>query len=535
MGDMLSYISNFLRLKNISITDLFLKANITKGKFYRFVKEPYRFSDLELERISNVLSLSASERENLFAYKQHDSNFESDPKASLLSFDDIIFNKAKIDINDDELIYNLFYQNVISKETANTLTNKIISKNYLGENFTMKKITLYILNCINEEKLLPIFNLAYKLNELSKDKFDLNIVHYIHLSENNMKIKTNCFRNFCQMGFFINYNVKWVNLSESNWGRHMNYCLLNMTDDNEERFLHINVRNSDEVYCYWSEDKNLHRFLALGIEELYNTKSIKKMNISDYNIQIYKKTQEYSKILVHFSLCFDNILNKIWDSKIQDIQTNADKIVNKLSYGRDDNNYADKQLVLNYLVNTLRERFELNEVKETINLIHSSGLEKFIDDYTIYEAVSLEIKFNDEQIIEQLKCIQERLGQSKLNHQRYYIIKSDTDKCLKLPKLPSSIDHNYYSYVIFRSDSIYVNSPCSENFISSEIYIEDSYLSKDFYDYIVEKLINDEERNRESSKIMTDKQANDFIAMLIAKVKNRSSINPNEHRTHDKT
>ena len=82
--------------------------------------------------------------------------------------------------------------------------------------------------------------------------------------------------------------------------------------------------------------------------------------------------------------------------------------------------------------------------------------------------------------------------------------------------------YDYFSYVIFRDCVVYVNSPYSKNCISSEVRVENEAFSVVFYDYIVEEAINDENRDKNSSIVMSDAQADEFIKPLIKKVETRN-------------
>ena len=68
MSDLLSFIAGNLKQNRMTVDEFCRKVGISRQKFYRFVKEPRRFSDDQIRSIIEVLSLSDSEVQALESY-----------------------------------------------------------------------------------------------------------------------------------------------------------------------------------------------------------------------------------------------------------------------------------------------------------------------------------------------------------------------------------------------------------------------------------------------------------------------------------
>ena len=68
MSDLLSFIAGNLKQNRMTVDEFCRKVGISRQKFYRFVKEPRRFSGDQIRSIIEVLSLSDSEVQTLESY-----------------------------------------------------------------------------------------------------------------------------------------------------------------------------------------------------------------------------------------------------------------------------------------------------------------------------------------------------------------------------------------------------------------------------------------------------------------------------------
>ena len=68
MSDLLSFIAGNLKQQSMTVDEFCRKIGISRQKFYRFVKEPRRFSGDQIRSIIEVLSLSDSEVQALESY-----------------------------------------------------------------------------------------------------------------------------------------------------------------------------------------------------------------------------------------------------------------------------------------------------------------------------------------------------------------------------------------------------------------------------------------------------------------------------------
>jgi hypothetical protein len=210
------------------------------------------------------------------------------------------------------------------------------------------------------------------------------------------------------------------------------------------------------------------------------------------------------KVLVHISLCFDNVDPDILQELFDNNPDKHNHIVNVIL----GSNYTDVKYsssVLNGLLSVMKQRYVVGEKNGAINLIYSSGLRKFVSDRVTFETRDFGIEFEAKQITRQLMNIRERLNHSAAGKQSYYIIKSDS-------LLPDNSYDRFNYYVCFKGDSAFFASPKTMEYFSGVI-IGDVAFSNDFYGYLSSLV---ERRNESDSKIMNDDEARTFIDSLIA-------------------
>ena len=68
MEDFLSFLAGNIKKKGMTVNEFCSRVGISRQKFYRFVREPRRFSEENIAKIQAVLGLSSSEAETLRSY-----------------------------------------------------------------------------------------------------------------------------------------------------------------------------------------------------------------------------------------------------------------------------------------------------------------------------------------------------------------------------------------------------------------------------------------------------------------------------------
>ena len=92
MDNMRDFISFYLKRKGIGIDDLLAACGIGRSMFYRFLKEPFRFSDAQLELISKSLDILDKEKSKLLAFKSDYRPADSTSKEIETEIRGIIFS-----------------------------------------------------------------------------------------------------------------------------------------------------------------------------------------------------------------------------------------------------------------------------------------------------------------------------------------------------------------------------------------------------------------------------------------------------------
>jgi hypothetical protein len=289
----------------------------------------------------------------------------------------------------------------------------------------------------------------------------------------------------------------------------------------------MSIGADGSIHGFWSAENELFRFLSLGLERILHKEPPKKITIDDFNRLYYTCTQEYPKLQIHFSLCIDLLIPEILEYAFGEVKKQPqllDGLLAVLASGRPDAAISGETL-MTQLVQTLILRYELNERQEAINVIHSSGIERFARERQIEEIQQLQtgIQYGDDLMKKQLLHIRERLGaNAKPGNQIYYILKhkeKDPDSAAELPALflPKS-NRDYCAYIIFRGHLTFLLSPKTDLMLSAEVTLEDEAFSKDFYDDITNKMLDPKQRESAAADVMTDKDAEAFLDSLIEKL-----------------
>lgn len=545
MNDMLTFITKYMKRKDkMVMQDLMDASKMSRAKFYKCLKEPIRFSDDELEAISNKLNLGDNERDALFAYKNF-SEPESTQKRSLAytEIERTVFGRSDIVTDQNAMIFKVFSPE-IGEPVANVMSSDILAAKFdarvadLGTGGKKLPLEILIFNAHQEEKVHVLYALLHSLSRQSnvKKAHEISIRHFLAEGKAEEKDdertagrKVQYYAKLLPLAAYGNYSI--------NFSQQVRNVFFGTTDSVfirykgkggaegvVDRYLVMNIINKSDVSVYSFSDSSLNAFFAHNFSDLLTGTQKRSWLPSDaitVNAQLVELFEQSPKILITTEPCFDSMIADIWDDAEAYIRENmyasskrepSRKLIEALRESVDPAGQSaictDPQFV-GTLFNQFRRRFELSEGNNAINLIAPAGLKRFAETCATTEMMPAEYVLPLELVIKELKYIRDGLGKmGSANGQSFYLInpmKKSLDKAM----------------MIFRDKLIaylfYHNGVPDTNWQS----VNDPEVTDLFYSYIVEELLPDAKRSTSDSLIMGDSWSREFLDGLIADINRR--------------
>lgn len=527
----------------ITITKLCEFLDVSKPKFYRCMVEPFRFTDRELEIISEKLLLSEPEKKTLFAYKYGVSDKENNPQEKSenvqigQSIQSLLKGIKDTDAISDARVFNLYRQDAgnagvqrcspqeLAKMLEHHLKKSELTQGEKNPN-DMLSFDIYLFNCVSRNAisaLRGILRYMRKFECLFTD-YAVTIRHFINNKEMSIEDEFRAFEGVHRLAALATsgiYTICYEDLSTLPMGS-MDWCMIRYEDDQGcQRYVWLNFIPAGDVSVYSFTNPYLYSFLFDQYRHLVETRSAnvpQKLTTLSIGDHIIKMNMVNQRLLIIPELCFDNICPELWsevkiryfdeansaqlNKTIELIQQHADP-----GKSRSLDTIDEKTRFVNDLIDSFTIRYATSESAGAVNILPLHGLWDFVKNCDTSEIRPMHIEFSDDSVMKQLKNIRQRIGaNAQANQQVYYCTRSSLSDTV---------------FMVYRDEEIgiYFHEPGF-----SSVYwtlLKHKEISSEFIDYVTTKFISASDRGRYGSFLMSDEEFQHEIDKMIAVVQKR--------------
>lgn len=434
MDNLLSFLSGKLKRSGMTVDELCKKIGISRQKFYRFVKEPHRFSNENVRTIANELSLSMQEIDLLESYLYPEQQNETSLNLAEYGpmIESLFRHKLSMELTSDlDIIEYTQADRQVTMESAATFArimagfdgNRGYSKPFAASEHEYE-FTLY--NCIPSRGILQnkkgrtpvkyIQLLAGIINELEDtlspvSSVRIRIRHYTPEDETGL-ISESEPNNKDTMRYHIqildtllpllstieDYSIRSAQGFKNSWMAENDLCLVRHTscvslegassaagtsssaehETQTEYYLLAFTGPGECRACKLGSEKAFHIYRFLSADGR-GTRSPDKMIIDDPNMYFYEMDKDAHMILLHQDLGFSDIPSSMWITLLNDLLQREDlNLFDKALRGLIDPNgkYAFLKFedLVQAAIRTLSQRMESDVRMGKIMICHPDGL-----------------------------------------------------------------------------------------------------------------------------------------------------------------
>lgn len=440
MRDLLSFITGKLKTNKMTVDEFCKMIGISRQKFYRFVKEPRRFSRDNIRSMIDVLSLNDYDIAQLETYINPLKQKEISSATGYGFMISALFSRKL----SEEFAMNIPNIEYTGKSGAVTMESPqsfaaIVSCfggsdhafSSLKHNAAVRSMTLHhefdfaIYNCIPEkEKSFLTLNDAaggacLTIASIIKNLEDMISVHseiYTHvhhflpdplrkvLSQTDINDSGAMYDNLHILNTVLplistldDYTIEQSESINHFLTEHDNLCVIRHSCEacpaegrkNSAAVpalteYYLLIFNGDKICCACrlggGEASHIYRFLSVTSP---GKESMHRRNTYDPNTMFSLMDRQTRSILIHSDLCFDDIPRKMWMALYRDAMNRPERLFfEKLfrnlidPYGQ--YSFLSFSEIVEAAVNTLGQRFEAGKALGKIVICHPDGLAGFV-------------------------------------------------------------------------------------------------------------------------------------------------------------
>lgn len=528
MDDIKAYIQEHLktcRTRGLDMTKLLDASGMSRAKFYKCLKEPWRFSDDELGRIAQKLQLDEQDCKTLFAFKHGDASnvsiaaindIDEDERAKLYPLvEKIIFGNQEFTTDCSQKIYKIFH------EASANLKNEVCSADEFAKHICddMNKeikledgpqVYITICNSCSDDLMKVVYSLLKSLNNqpLIRNFDAVSMTHFIGRDNVPLEEKLGIYAQSNGLMRYGRYELMFTNPYKGSIFEAWNGMLMRYTDSQKTtKYLMISIYAPDDATVFAFSDNNLFEFFRYGMPKLFweeDSQSLLSTNALEVSKRLVQCREHYPTIGVGDGICLDHILPDLYDEKAAEFVQDGS---NWTGYGKllevtgaRSLEWLGKKEIIKMLFDGFKQRFYVGEKAKMVHLLTTRGVEKFAESGTSTDTERVDTKFNHKQRIKELKYLKEHLD-GAAGGQSYYLINSEV-----VPD--NKILHIIKGYRIAMMPDAYTHTV----YLKSQIDWDTSDI---FYDYVMNYLLSEERRKRPDSPVMSKEWAEAFINYCI--------------------
>lgn len=388
MEDFLSFLTGNIKTKGMTVNEFCRLIGISRQKFYRFVKEPRRFSDENIVKIQDALRLTDPEIETLRSYL-HPGLTESAPdqptdyskyintllkrryhRESLLTRFEIEY----IDASGAAVMHSpQTIAAVISGEAGAADRGDEAKKPSSAAESVRHDFTITIYNCLSSiesssaedlpsKSIMIIAGIVKTLDDhfAPAGNASIRVRHY--LSESRRKMMTDhdstneeamafnfklLIDTLPLLSVVLDYSVDSVGMTRQIWTQHSNLCLIEhrsvsgsavssspesvpqFLPDNNTAAEYFALSFSDSGDCSAcrlgnEEASHIFRFLSTDTRAK-SSKQAENFIPNNPNLTFYEFGRTLRQVLIHPDLCFDDVPKEMWFALYSVVESTDDK------------------------------------------------------------------------------------------------------------------------------------------------------------------------------------------------------------------
>lgn len=579
MEDLLFFLTGNIKKSGLTVNEFCSQVGISRQKFYRFVKEPFRFTNENVKRIKEVLLMNEADA-SFFDSRLGRGAPPASP-ADPSDYNRLIFDmfgrrpSEELAVNKDNIEY-LNTSDSAARYSPESFARVIagislhgvsVNTAYSREHeyaFTIYNCTLEAENCASHDyvpssSILTISCIVKRLEDilsssrgvrirvrhyLSEDKTELMSNHDIGNSKAmrfNLRLLTDVLP---LLSYVEDYRIDTAGVTHRFWTEHSSMCLI------EHRWTDISEVNSSHTDYYalvFSHDgectacrlgseevSGIFRFLSLDTWNKVSMPS-EQSAPANPNQTYYEMDRNYKSVLIHPDPCFDDIPKDMWLALYETVRSREDRgifenIFRKLMDPYDQYAFLDFDALVHLTVTILDQRTQEGSRMGKIMICHPEGLRNFAKtgiitdlvsedvDYTGKDLVQTPIRFPAPMVANLLRLIRESVIRRMSSPHGVPALTDSANYYIFKPQTP----YPEISYVINREYGVFpiYNKGRHKNTLTNAY--QNPAVGNLMYDFVVNRIIGRQGAELDSV-ILSDEHTIAFLDNLIAKAEKETS------------
>lgn len=533
MSDIKTYIQSHLKtIKGLDMSDLIDISGMSRAKFYKCLKEPWRFDDSELECIAQKLQLGEQERSSLLEFKYGSAvpvlpsektiqTSENEREKLYPLVERILFGECKIPTDHRRKVFSFFHETSSDQKngfySAEEFAKYIIDDIDQIETDEEPPINITIFNSCADGAIDVVFSLLQSLKEHEQiEKIDaISMSHFIGKDDVSLEEKLRIYADWNGLMRYGRYELLFTNPYKGSMFESWNGMLIRYPDRAKAtKYLMMSIYSSGDAAVYSFSDNNLFEFLRCSVADLFwpeDPQSLLSTNALEVSKLLVQKRAIYPTVSFGEGICLDHILPVLYDEKICELTndksgwTGYEKLLDATK-AHSLSELVGKEETIKMLFEGFKQRFYVGENAGMVNLLSARGLQNFALTGKNIDMYLIDTEFNREQIIKELNYLKAHLDGAS-GGQSYYLINS--------PVVPNcKILHVIKGY---RVAMVFPDTVEPVSYLKSQLDWDTMDI---FYDYVINRLLSEESRSRPDSPVMSKERAESFIDRLIKSVEN---------------
>ena len=573
------FLTGNIKKSGLTVNEFCSQVGISRQKFYRFVKEPFRFTNENVKRIKEVLRMNEADASFFDSRLGSGTSPAShaDPSDYNRLISDLLSRRPseELSINKDNIEY-LNTTDSASRLSAESLARVIAGAGLHGTSvntvltreheyaFTIYNCTLEAENCSSHEyvpsnSILTITRMIRRLEDILSSSRGLRIRVRHYLSARRTELMSNhdaknseamCFNLrlltdvLPLLSYVEDYRIDTAGLTHRFWTEHSSLCLIEhrwtdnseVSSSNTEYFALVFSGDGECSACRLGSEEvsGIFRFLSIDTWNKVSMPS-EQSAPANPNQAYYEMDKNYKSVLIHPDPCFDDIPRDMWLALYETVRAREDRgifetMFRKLMDPYDQYAFLDFDALVHLAVTVLDQRTQEGSRMGKIMICHPEGLRNFAKTGIITDLVSEDVDYTGEDLVQTPIRFPAPMVANLLRLIRESVIKRMSSPH-GVPALTDSA--NYYifkpqtpypeiSYVINREYGVFpiYNKGRHKNTLTNAY--QNPAVGNLMYDYVVHRIIGKQGTELDSI-ILSDEHSIAFLDNLIAKAEKETS------------
>ena len=561
MEDLLFFLTGNIKKSGLTVNEFCSQVGISRQKFYRFVKEPFRFTNENIKKIKEVLRMNEADA-SFFDSRLGGGTppaSHTDPSDYNRLISDLLSRSPSVELskNKDNIEYlntsdsaarlsaESFARVIAGAGLHGISVNTVFSREHEYA-FTIYNCTLEAENCTSHEyvpsnSILTITRMIRRLEDILSSSRGVRIRVRHYLSARRTEMMSNhdigdseamCFNLrlltdvLPLLSYVEDYRIDTAGLTHRFWTEHSSLCLIEHRWKDESEVNGCHTEYFALVFSHNGECSAC-RLGSADVSDIFRFLSIDTWNKAGIPFE--------QSVLIHPDPCFDDIPKDMWLALYETVRSREDRgifenIFRKLMDPYDQYAFLDFDALVHLTVTILDQRTQEGSRMGKIMICHPEGLRNFAKtgiitdlvsedvDYTGKDLIQTPIRFPAPMVANLLRLIRESVirrmssphGVPALTDSaNYYIFKPQTP----YPEISYVINREYGVFPIY-------NKGRHKNTLTNAY--QNPAVGNLMYDFVVNRIIGRQGAELDSV-ILSDEHSIAFLDNLIAKAEKEHS------------